>query len=260
MNRIRSLLLAALIGAVLMTSSTPRQTAFAQQAPAANIVRTVVALTSLPSVVDAPLFFKLSKVELAPGRSTQYVGPVGFLYVLSGALAAQTDAGQRSLQQDDGLLVPAGQTYSLSAIGSQPAVFLHYVLARSTELDQAEQPPAKVTELYRTPGPIPNLDPGPYEFTLTRVSYPPRMAPNLPHSRSGAALYYILSGSGSFIADGKTEVKPMGTPHFERSGWVHQWGNDQDMPLVLLQANISPEGVPAVIMVQPPSGPARPPP
>jgi hypothetical protein len=36
-------------------------------------------------------------------------------------------------------------------------------------------------------------------------------------------------------------------PHFEPHGWVHQWGNDADTPLVLLQANISEEGVPAVI-------------
>jgi quercetin dioxygenase-like cupin family protein len=258
MNRIRLLLSAALIGAVVTTSHAPKQTALAQQAPAASIVRTVMALTALPSVIDAPLFFKLSKIELAPGHSTQYFGPVGFIYVLSGSLTTHTDAGQRALQQGDALLVPAGKTHSMSANGSQPAVFLHYVLARFTELDKAaEQPPAKVTELYRTPGPVPHLKPGPYEFTLTRVSYPPRMPPNLPHSRSGAALYYILSGPGNFIADGKTEVKPTGTPHFEPSGWVHQWGNDSDTPLVLLQANISQEGVPAVIMAQPPAEPTR---
>jgi hypothetical protein len=50
----------------------------------------------------------------------------------------------------------------------------------------------------------------------------------------------------------------MGTPHFEPHGWVHQWANSGDAPLVLLQANISEEGVPAVIMRQPPpSGPGR---
>ena len=60
------------------------------------------------------------------------------------------------------------------------------------------------------------------------------------------------------IADGKTETKGMGTPHFEPHGWVPQWANDGDAPLVLLQANISEEGVPAVVMVQPPSsGPTR---
>jgi quercetin dioxygenase-like cupin family protein len=76
------------------------------------------------------------------------------------------------------------------------------------------------------------------------------MAPNVPHYRSGAALYYVLEGSGTFIADGKTEARVAGMPHFESHGWVHQWGNPGDVPLVLLQANISEEGVPAVILVQ----------
>jgi quercetin dioxygenase-like cupin family protein len=256
MNSIRSHLRSALICAVFVTLST--QTTLAQQPPAATTVRTVLALTSLPSVVDAPLFFKLSKIALAAGQTTKYVGPVGFIYVLSGSLAVQTDAGQRTLQQNDALLVAAGNTHSLSVSGSESALFLHYVLARSTELDQAvEQPPAVVTELYRTPRSIPDLKSGRYEFTLTRVSYP-RMAPNPPHYRSGAALYYVRSGSGIFIADGKTEIKEMGTPHFEPHGWVHQWANDGDAPLVLLQANISGEGVPAVIMGQPsPSVPGR---
>jgi quercetin dioxygenase-like cupin family protein len=256
MNSIRSRLGSVLIAAVLVT--LPTQAPFAQQPPAATTVRTVLGVTSLLSAVDAPLFFKLSKVELAPGQTTKYFGPVGFLYLLSGSLAVQMDARQHSLQQDDALLVTAGKTHSLSGSGSEPALFLHFVLARSSELDQAaEQPPAVVTELYRTPRPIPDLKPGRYEFTLTRVSYP-RMPPNVPHYRSGAALYYVRSGSGIFIANGKTETKEMGTSHFEPHGWVHQWANSGDAPLVLLQANISEEGVPAVIMTQPPpSGPGR---
>jgi quercetin dioxygenase-like cupin family protein len=76
---------------------------------------------------------------------------------------------------------------------------------------------------------------------------------NPPHYRSGAALYYVLAGSGTFVADGKTERKEIGTSHFEPYGWVHQWGNAGDTPLVLLQANISEEGVPAVIAGHPPS-------
>jgi quercetin dioxygenase-like cupin family protein len=256
MNNTRSRLRSPLIASAFVALST--QATLAQQTPPATIVRTVLAVTSLPSVVDAPFFFKLSNVQLATGQTTKYFGPVGFIYILSGALAVQSAAGQRSLQQDDAFLVASGDTHSLRASGSQAALFLHFVLARSSGLDQpAEQPPAIVTELYRTPRAIPDLKPGHYEFTLTRVSYP-RMEPNSPHYRSGAALYYVLSGSGIFLADGKTETKKMGTPHFEPRGWVHQWANNADVPLVLLQANISEEGVPAVIVGQPPpSGPGR---
>jgi len=256
MNNIRSPLRSALLAAALV--ALPAQTALPQQAPATTIVRNVMAVTSLPSVVDAPVFFKLSKIELAPGQTTKYSGPVGFIYLLSGALVVQTDVGQRSLQQEDAVLVEAGKAHSMSASGSQAVQFLHFVLARSNELDPAaEQPPAVVTEIYRTPQAIPDLKPGRYEFTLTRVSYP-RMDPNPPHYRSGAALYYVRSGSGTFIADRKTETKEAGIAHFEPRGWPHQWANSGDAPLVLLQANISEEGVPAVIMGQPPpSGPGR---
>jgi quercetin dioxygenase-like cupin family protein len=149
------------------------------------------------------------------------------------------------------VLVAANNTYSLKSSATEPALFLRFVLGRSTEFDQAaEHTPAVITEIYRSPQAIPDLKPGRYEFTLTRISYP-RMTPNVPHYRSGAALYYIRSGSGIFIADGKTETKQPGTAHFERHGWLHQWANDADEPLVLLQANISEEGAPAVVMTQP---------
>jgi quercetin dioxygenase-like cupin family protein len=247
MSSIRLSLRLALTAALFITLSVQTSDA---QAPT-NIVRTVLAVTSLPSVADAPLFFKLSRVELSPGQTTTYSGPVGFLYALSGALAVQTNVGRQSLQQDDAVLVAANNKYSLKSSATEPASFLHFMLGQSTDLDQAtEHAPAVVREIYRSPQAIPDLKPGRYEFTLTRVSYP-RMTPNVPHYRSGAALYYIRSGSGIFIADGKTEPKPPGTAHFERHGWLHQWANDSDAPLVLLQANISEEGAPAVVMTQP---------
>lgn len=258
MMSIQSRLFAALIAGWVIALSAHAQTSLVQQGPRSTPVRTVLALTSLPSVVDAPLFFKLSKVELPAGKSTNYFGPVGFVYVLSGSLTAHGDGGRVTLEEGDALLLAAGKMHSLIAAGRRSAVFVRYVLARSAELQQAaEREPAIVTELYRSPAPISHLKSGPYEFTLTRVIFPPRMAPNPPHSRSGAALYYILSGSGGLIADGKTELKKMGTLLFEPYGWVHRWSNPGDTPLALLQANISEEGVPAVIMGEPPSGPKQ---
>src|SRR5688572_26703787 len=65
--------------------------ASAQQAPASTPVRTVLELTNLPSVIDAPLFFKLSRIELGAGTATNYSGPIGFVYVSSGSLISQAD-------------------------------------------------------------------------------------------------------------------------------------------------------------------------
>jgi mannose-6-phosphate isomerase-like protein (cupin superfamily) len=89
----------------------------------------------------------------------------------------------------------------------------------------------------------------------TRVTLPAGMPANPSHYRSGAALYYVIAGTGAFTADGKTEPRAAGAPHFEPYGWVHQWANPGDTPLVLLQANISQEGVPAVLPGIPPAVP-----
>jgi quercetin dioxygenase-like cupin family protein len=256
MKRLHVKLHWAIMACVLAQLPLDPQDTSAQQ-PISTPVRTVLALTSLPSVVDVPLFLKLSKVELAAGKSANYFGPVGFIYVLSGSLTASGNGGPRALHKDDGHLAGAGKMHSFTT-GSEPVVFLHFVLARAADLEQAAaRNPAVVTELYRTPGPISHLKRGPYEFTLTRVRFPPRMLPNPPHYRSGAALYFVLSGSGQFLADGKQERKEIGMAHFEPYGWVHQWGNSADTPLELLQANISEEGVPAVIMGHPPATPRQ---
>src|SRR5438046_9904734 len=111
LNNVRPRLRPPLAAAAFAALSA--QTALAQLPPTATTVRTVLAVTSLPSVVDAPLFFKLSKIELAAGQTTKYYGPVGFLYVLSGGLAVETDSAQRSLIPAAAFLLTAGIRHSL---------------------------------------------------------------------------------------------------------------------------------------------------
>jgi quercetin dioxygenase-like cupin family protein len=72
------------------------------------------------------------------------------------------------------------------------------------------------------------------------------MPSNAPHHRTGAALYYVLSGSGANTVEGKTEMRGPGALIFEPSGLVHQWGNPGDTPLTFLTFNINQEGMPAV--------------
>jgi quercetin dioxygenase-like cupin family protein len=111
--------------------------------------------------------------------------------------------------------------------------------------------PATVKELYRTAAPLPELKPGSYELNLTRVTFPPGMPSNPPHHRSGAALYYIVSGLGANTVDGKTAERGPGSLIYEPSGLVHQWGNPGSEPLTFLAFNINPEGVPAVVAETP---------
>ena len=221
------------------------------QSPPANTVRTPLAAGRLTSVVEMPLYFRLYRARLPAAGRSSYSAVNTMLYGLSGALTIDIGGTAQSLAEGKGVFIPAGQEATISASGSGSADFLVFVLtARPNQRKPLLDRPAAVLELYRTPEPLPGLQPGPYEFSLIRVSLPAHMPANPPHYRSGAALYYVLSGTGAFTADGKTEPRPAGTSHFEHSGWVHQWANPGDGPLVLLQANISQEGIPAILPAQ----------
>jgi mannose-6-phosphate isomerase-like protein (cupin superfamily) len=79
------------------------------------------------------------------------------------------------------------------------------------------------------------------------------MPSNPPHHRSGAALYFILSGTGANTIDGKIEARGPGSLIYEPYDLVHQWGNPGNEPLIFLAFNINPEGVAAVL----PGAPAK---
>ena len=226
------------------------------QSPPASTVRTLLAAGRLDSVVDTPLHFRLFAVRLPTMERVPYSGPNSVLYVLSGTLAVAFDGTAQTVSEGAGVFIPAGRAAVFGATGAETAHFLQFVLAPAAE---ARKPPlggpASAEELYRTPEPLPNLRAGPYEFSLTRVALPAGMPINPIHYRSGAALYYVIAGRGAFTADGKTEPRVAGAPHFEPYGWVHQWANPGDTPLVLVQANISQEGIPAVLIGIPPAIP-----
>jgi quercetin dioxygenase-like cupin family protein len=256
MTRLEVLIFATAASWVFLATGAGAQIPTPPGTPAPSTVRAVLGSTPIASVADAPYYFKLVRVQLPAKATTAYSGPVGFVLVLNGALEVMSGADQRSLARGDGLLVAQGKSTIFKSAPGNPAEFLHVVLATASELNAPmESPPAAVKELYRTASPIPGLKPGPYEFTLVRVTFPPRFPLNPPHHRSGAALYYIFSGSGMFTAGGKTEPRPAGVAHYEPYDLVHQWANPGDEPLVIIQANINQEGVPAVIFVQP-SGPS----
>jgi mannose-6-phosphate isomerase-like protein (cupin superfamily) len=142
----------------------------------------------------------------------------------------------------------------LKAGDGGPSTFLHFLLAPTADLDKPlEAPPAVVQELYRTEAPLPALKPGRYDLNLTRVTFPAQMPSNAPHHRSGAALYYIISGTGANTVDGKLEARAPGSLIYEPFGLVHQWGNPGAVPLTFLAFNINPEGVAAVL----PGAPAK---
>jgi quercetin dioxygenase-like cupin family protein len=243
--RLRSSLLAALVIAL----ATPP--ALAQTQPA-NPNRALLAIGHLASVVDLPFFFRLYRVRLPTAQRASYSGSSVMLYELSGASAIDIGDSAHPLAEGDGAFIAAGEAATIRASGSEPADLLVFLLtARPNQRRALLDYPAVVREVFRTPDPLPGLQAGPYEFSLTRVTFPAGMPANPAHYRSGAALDYVLAGTGSLTADGKTEAMAAETPLFESSGWIHAWANPGDMPFVLLQANINREGDPAVVPAAP---------
>ena len=239
-----------LLGATALANSVVAQST---PSPAA-ITRTVVAATKLPTVTEAPLYFRAVSVTLPPGQTSSVSAANGIIYQMSGSTEIVGDDQARTLNPGEGLFIAAGKQVMLKSSSGVPSTFLHFVLAPATDLNRsAGTAPATVTELYRTSAAIPDLKPGAYDLNLTRVTFPAQMPSNPPHHRSGAALYYIVSGMGANTVDGKTEAKGPGSLIYEPFDLVHQWGSPGSEPFTFLAFNINPEGVTAVL----PGAPAK---
>ena len=227
----------------------------AQTTPAPPVItRTVIAATKLPTVTEVPVHFKAASITLQPGETSSVSAANGILYQMSGSTEVALDGQAKTLNAGEGLFIAGGKTAALTAGSGGPSTFLHFFLVPAVDLGRpAETAPAAVRELYRTANPIPDLKPSGYDLNLTRVTFPAQMPSNPPHHRSGAALYYIISGTGANTVDGKTEARGPGSLIYEPYALVHQWGNPGNEPLIFLAFNINPEGLAAVL----PGAPAK---
>jgi mannose-6-phosphate isomerase-like protein (cupin superfamily) len=233
-----------LLGAMALPASGAAQTAPAPPA----ITRTVVAATKLPNLIDVPLHFKVVLTTLQPNEKRGISAANGILYQMSGSTEVSFGGEARMLGDGEGLFIAGGKTAALTAGSRGPSTFLHFFLVPAVDLERpVETAPAAVRELYRTEAPIPDLKPGAYDLNLTRITFPAQMPSNPPHHRSGAALYFIISGTGANTVDGRTEARGPGSLIYEPHALVHQWGNPGNEPLIFLAFNINPEGVAAVL-------------
>src|ERR1700730_1820469 len=239
-----------LLGALVLPAAGTAQTTPAPP----EITRTLVAATKLPTVTDVPLHFKAVSITLQPDEKSSVSPANGILYQMSGSTEVSLDGEVKMINAGEGLFIAGGKTAALTVGSGGPSTFLHFFLAPAMDLGRrAETAPAAVRELYRTANPIPDLKPGVYDLNLTRVTFPARMPSNPPHHRSGAALYFIISGTGANTVDGKAEARGPGSLIYEPYALVHQWGTPGDEPLIFLAFNINPEGVAAVL----PGAPAK---
>jgi quercetin dioxygenase-like cupin family protein len=240
----------AILGTVLLAAAAISPAIAQTPPPAPAAARTVVASAKLPELGATPVYFCALNVMLPAGAASHIAAsPNGILYQLEGSAEIAAGGETKTLAPGEGYFLAGGRDAVLKASGSAPSRTLHFLLMPVAALDKpVETAPAAVTELYRTPAPIPDLKPGTYDINLTRVTFPPKMPTNPPHHRSGAALYYIVSGSGANIVAGATTIRGPEALIYEPSSLVHQWGNPSAEPWTFLAFNINPEGVPAVVM------------
>jgi quercetin dioxygenase-like cupin family protein len=241
----------AIIRAALLLPVIVAVPAMAQNPPAAPAVqRTVLAGSKLPDLAAAPVNFCALSVTI-PANAASHVaaGSNAIFYQLAGSTEITTGGATKTLASGEAMFIAGGHEIFLKAVGDESSRGLHFVLVPATaSASPIATEPAAVTELFRSPASIPDLKPGTYEVNLTRVTFPPKMAANPPHHRSGAALYYILTGAGATTIDGITTEKGPGSTIYEPSSLVHQWGNPGGEPFTFLAFNINPEGTPAVVM------------
>jgi mannose-6-phosphate isomerase-like protein (cupin superfamily) len=163
-------------------------------ASAQTTLRTVLAITALPSVVEVPLHFKLLRVSVPAGQATSYATSNGFVYQVSGMLRVSTDGNSAALRPGEATFVPVGKRATYTATGKEPGVFLQFLLVPAPEMGKAvAAEAASVSELYHTPAPIPELKPGPLRVHAhpSRHSGPDAVQPaSLPVGR-GAVLHRV---------------------------------------------------------------------
>jgi quercetin dioxygenase-like cupin family protein len=239
---------------ILFTTMVVAVSAAAQTPPPpTTTARKVVAATKLPTVTHVPLYFKVQSITLLSNEKSSVSGTNSVLYQLSGSTEVSGVGETKMLSAGDGLLIAAGMAVELKPTSGAPSTVLQFLLSPGSDLDrQTATGPAALKELYRSAAPIPDLKSGPYDLNLTQVTFPAGMPSNAPHYRSGAALYYIVSGTGANTVGGKTEGKGPGSLIYEPYGLVHQWGNPGNEPLTFVSFNINQEGVAAVLPGTPP--------
>jgi len=204
---------------------------------------------------------KLSRVSIGGGATTVYRGSHGMLYVLSGVVTVTAANDRRLIRSGEGTYLPPETDVAIQAGMGEPAELLQYQLVRSSDASKPSMnAPASVTDLHQMKIPAHAVKPGPHELSMTRVTLPVGAPKPRPHTRSGAALYYVLGGGAitiwpsatidSLSGESRTESRRAGDVQEEPYGFIHSWSPTAETALVLLQANISQEGVQEIIFVK----------
>lgn len=239
----------AIIGtALLLGLASP---AAAQNAPggAPGVQANTLVASKVPDLGRAPLYFCTLSVTI-PAAAASHVASTanGIFYQLSGSTEITTGTASKTLAAGEALFIPGGNHVSIKAVGDGPSRALHFLLVpEASPGSPIATEPAHVDEMFRSPGPIPDLKAGVYQLTLTRRTFPPRTPPSPPRRHSGAALLYVLSGTGTQTVEGRSTENGAGSVVYEPSSLVYRWANRGSEPWTYLAFTLSPDGMPPTV-------------
>jgi mannose-6-phosphate isomerase-like protein (cupin superfamily) len=202
-----------------------------------------VATATVPDRDNAPLYFSI----LSGSGEVQGVAPGDEIYYQYKGTSVMTILGKTlSLPMESGAFLYSGKTFStVPEVGDQ---FSTYLLFR---LSSGDRSPDKLgryqTEIYRSRFPISGLMPTTNVFSLIRVKVPPQSPCDPMHRRSGAALHYVLSGTGAEFTENRAIARGPGSISYEPNSLLYQWSNPGSTPLVYLLLNVNPKSEPVVV-------------
>ena len=212
-----------------------------------SVTRTELASAGIPSGREKPHVFKLMNVTLPPGETMSYAGAERLVFQISGSQSVTVDNQETTLKPHKGMRIETGMPATFSTQGEQPSQSLHYLLVPEPQADRSINIRAgEMSQIYRNQAPITWSPDKEQVLSLAQLTFLPSTPMTAPHYRTGAALYYVLSGTGQFSTNGTTEEKAAGSVIYEPSGVLHQWANPGTELLTLVVANVAVQGEPAI--------------
>jgi hypothetical protein len=251
---------AFLLASVLL--GMPRLAVGQPQLPPSGPIRAVLAIERVNGSFQETVHLNLTRVVIPSGSMVRYLGASAMVYLNDGRASVSKENDRRSLGTGDGLHISANVEVSFETTAGNKAELLVYRLLRGSNADQTPVmgAPASSTEVHRMRLPPSLMQSGPLEFSMTRVTLPTGTTRPRPHTRSGAALYYVLTEGQITIwpeatvdllkGESRTESRTAGAVQEEPYGFIHSWTPTSRGPLILLQANISQEGSPEIVFVK----------
>lgn len=231
------------------------------QSPSGGPIRTVLALGRVDGPFQEAMQINLARVVIPPGTPVRYLGASAMVYLTTGQLMATIGNDKRAIHEGEGVHIPANvqASFESSKDGKSELLIYRLLSEASDTAASVMSAPASSTLIHRMKLPS-SLKSGPFEFSMTRVTLPAGASRPRPHTRSGAALYYVLTEGSITIwpeatvealkGENLTESRATGAIQEEPYGFIHSWSPTSQNALILLQANISQEGTPEIIFVK----------